>query len=60
MNWYKKVVFDNYANFNGRARRSKYWYFILFNALFSLALTIIDDLLGLNFGTAESGVLNTI
>ena len=60
MNWYKKVVFENYANFNGRARRSEYWYFILFNALFSLALTIIDDLLGLNFGTAESGVLNTI
>lgn len=60
MYWYKKVVFENYANFNGRARRSEYWYFILFNALFSLALTIIDDLLGLNFGTAESGVLNTI
>lgn len=60
MNWYKKVVFENYANFNGRARRSEYWYFILFNALFSLALTIIDDLLGLNFGTAESGILNTV
>lgn len=60
MYWYKKVVFENYANFNGRARRSEYWYFILFNALFSLALTIIDNLLGLNFGTAESGVLNTI
>lgn len=60
MNWYKKVVFENYANFNGRARRSEYWYFILFNAIFSLALTIIDDLLGLQFGTADSGVLNTI
>ena len=32
MYWYKKVVFENYANFNGRARRSEYWYFILFNA----------------------------
>ncbi|MFY7957405.1 MAG: DUF805 domain-containing protein, partial [Flavobacterium macrobrachii] len=30
MYWYKKVVFENYANFNGRARRSEYWYFILF------------------------------
>lgn len=27
--WWKKVVFDNYANFNGRARRSEYWYFVL-------------------------------
>jgi len=60
MNWYKKVVFENYANFNGRARRSEYWYFILFNAIFSLALTLIDNLLGLQFGTADSGVLNTI
>ena len=60
MNWYKKVVFENYANFNGRARRSEYWYFILFNALFSFALTILDNLLGLQFGTADSGVLNTI
>lgn len=60
MNWYKKVVFENYANFNGRARRSEYWYFILFNAIFSLVLTLIDNLLGLQFGTADSGVLNTI
>lgn len=60
MNWYKKVVLENYANFNGRARRSEYWYFILFNAIFSLALTLIDNLLGLQFGTADSGVLNTI
>jgi len=27
--WYKKVVFENYANFNGRARRSEYWWFTL-------------------------------
>ena len=27
--WWKKVVFENYANFNGRARRAEYWYFAL-------------------------------
>ncbi len=26
-------VFQNYANFSGRARRSEYWYFTLFSAL---------------------------
>ena len=26
-------VFRNYANFNGRARRSEYWYFMLLNAI---------------------------
>lgn len=29
-------VFKNYANFNGRARRSEYWYFILLNAIVSV------------------------
>lgn len=23
--WWKKVVFQNYANFSGRARRAEYW-----------------------------------
>lgn len=27
--WWKKVVLENYANFEGRARRSEYWYFQL-------------------------------
>ena len=31
--WWKKVVFKNYANFSGRARRSEYWYFVLTNFL---------------------------
>ena len=39
--WYLKVVRDNYSNFSGRARRSEYWYFILCNALIKLALGLI-------------------
>ena len=38
MNWYLTVVRDNYANFEGRARRSEFWYFVLINALISLVL----------------------
>ena len=45
MYWYKKVVFENYANFNGRARRSEYWYFTLFNIIFTSILKILDSLL---------------
>ncbi|WP_125718212.1 DUF805 domain-containing protein [Flavobacterium ustbae] len=26
---FKKVVFENYANFDGRARRKEYWMFVL-------------------------------
>lgn len=29
IDWWKKVVFQNYANFTGRARRSEYWYYVL-------------------------------
>jgi uncharacterized membrane protein YhaH (DUF805 family) len=40
INWYKKVVFENYANFNGRARRSEFWYFTLCNIIISLIFYI--------------------
>ena len=33
VDWWKKVVIKNYANFNGRARRSEYWYSTLFNVI---------------------------
>lgn len=33
IDWWKKVVFKNYANFSGRARRAEYWYFALANVL---------------------------
>lgn len=40
VDWYKKVMFENYSNFQGRARRSEYWYFALMNALISLVIII--------------------
>ena len=36
-------VYKNYANFKGRARRSEYWYFILFYYVFSIAAALIDS-----------------
>lgn len=38
-------VFKNYANFNGRARRSEYWYFYLFNVLVSIAVWILGAII---------------
>ena len=32
MNWYLKCL-RQYADFNGRARRTEYWMFALFNPL---------------------------
>ena len=39
--WYKKVVFENYANFEGRARRAEYWWFALMNAIISIIISIL-------------------
>lgn len=36
--WWKKVVFKNYANFKGRARRAEFWNFILVNILLIIPL----------------------
>ena len=40
MKWYLKVVRDNYANFEGRARREEYWMFVLFNTIFFILFFI--------------------
>lgn len=60
--WWKKVVVDNYANFNGRARRSEYWYFVLVNLIISIVLGLTDGFLGLFIGPEENGrgILGTI
>ena len=44
MNYYLKVL-QNYANFNGRARRKEYWMFVLFNFIASFILVFIGGLL---------------
>ena len=48
IDWYLKVVRDNYANFSGRARRSEYWYYALCNFLIGLVLQVVDYFIGFN------------
>lgn len=50
MNWYL-LVLRNYTKFSGRARRTEYWMFALFNCLFLLLASILDKILGTNFDT---------
>lgn len=33
--------FKNYANFSGRAQRSQFWFFFLFNILVSVAINVL-------------------
>nr|WP_317169636.1 DUF805 domain-containing protein [Flavobacterium panici] len=57
---YKKVVLQNYANFDGRARRREYWMFFLFNIIISAVIGIIDGVAGLTFGPSKTGILGLI
>jgi uncharacterized membrane protein YhaH (DUF805 family) len=41
MKWYLSVL-KNYAKFDGRASRSEYWYFFLFNIIISWVFTYIE------------------
>jgi uncharacterized membrane protein YhaH (DUF805 family) len=48
-NYYLTVVRDNYANFDGRARRSEYWYFYLFNFIISFLVGFVGGVLGIEW-----------
>jgi uncharacterized membrane protein YhaH (DUF805 family) len=39
--WWKKVLLKNYANFEGRARRSEYWYYVLTNFLIVMSVYVL-------------------
>jgi len=49
--YYKYVIFEKYADFDGRASRKEYWYFVLFNALICWALTFLDWNMGLGIAS---------
>ena len=41
-----KSVFSQYVGFTGRARRSEYWWFCLFNVIVSIVLSMITKVTG--------------
>jgi uncharacterized membrane protein YhaH (DUF805 family) len=45
MNWYLDVL-KKYAEFDGRARRKEYWMFALINLLITLAIAIVEGIVG--------------
>jgi len=41
INYWKKVVLENYANFEGRARRAEFWWYVLAGICISIVLNIL-------------------
>lgn len=47
MNWYLAVL-KKYAVFEGRAARTEYWMFVLFNLIVYIVLSLVGRILGLH------------
>ena len=47
-----KKALTNFANFDGRARRSEYWWFILASLLIRIPATLLNQTLGMVVGLA--------
>ena len=59
MEWYIKVMRDNYINFKGRARRKEYWMFTLVYVIILMGCTALDNMLGTVF-MMDGGALGEI
>jgi uncharacterized membrane protein YhaH (DUF805 family) len=51
-----QVCFSKYVEFTGRARRSEFWYFVLFSLIVNAATSIID----LSVGSSVVGDLASL
>jgi uncharacterized membrane protein YhaH (DUF805 family) len=58
ISYWKKVVLENYLNFEGRARRAEFWWYALANLIISVVLSLIDAAIGT--GGVYGGVLSGI
>lgn len=59
MKWFLKCL-NQYADFDGRARRKEYWMFVLWECIFVFVLTFLDILLGLTIAGSKIGVLGSV
>ena len=46
MKWYLKVI-KQYTDFSGRARRKELWIFVFLNMIFSNAILLLENVLGI-------------
>jgi uncharacterized membrane protein YhaH (DUF805 family) len=59
MNWYFEV-FRKYADFDGRASRSEYWWFVLISIIVNILLSFIDHITEIVSQDYGIGLLETI
>jgi uncharacterized membrane protein YhaH (DUF805 family) len=59
MEWYLKVL-KNYVGFSGRARRTEFWMFVLFNVIAGVITQILDRAFGWGDGSAYTGPITLL
>ena len=62
MEYFKKCVLQNYANFDGRARRKEYWHYALWCFIVGIVASVLDTVLGTGqaFGGSGIGIISMI
>lgn len=58
MKWFIKCLGRDYANFDARARRKEYWYFVLFSYVALLLAKLLDAILFSDNFTPITGLLS--
>lgn len=55
-----RMAFDSYCRFQGRSSRSEYWWWVLFVAILSFCIGIIEGILGFSMTAVQttSGILS--
>lgn len=60
LDYWKNTITKNYANFNGRARRSEYWYYILMNIIIMIGLQILIGIGAATNAPILAGILGIV
>lgn len=55
-----RTCWSKYATFSGRARRSEFWWFVLFTFLVGIVATVVDLALGTDEFNEGNGVVGTL
>jgi len=59
MKYYIDAITKKYATFDGRANRTEFWMFVLFNVIIYIVLAVVENLIGLKFSSG-TGILSTL
>jgi len=57
---FKKVMFENFANFNGRAGRGEYWWFVAACIIISVVVSLITTPISQNVSFIASLIVSLI